>query len=405
MCEQPLPITIVQGLKICLQISQPPAGDSHGKLTGARVRGAAVTIKIVPGVYISYPFCAQKCTYCNFASGVFPRDLEARYRDALAGEIRAHRFAWTPETVYLGGGTPSNLHPDALRALLALVPGRPWAEATLEAAPGNITPEAASAWADAGINRVSLGVQSFVEKELRRTGRRHTAQMVAAEIAVLRGAGIDNVNIDLIAGLSGQTEASWRESLDWVERLAPEHVSVYMLEVDEDSRLGKEMLLGGVRYGALDTPSGDATADFYELAVERLAAMGMARYEISNFARPGFESRHNLKYWKLEPYIGFGADAHSFDGRTRHQNPESIEDYLSGAGQVPDVAHLSDERFFIGLRLSAGIRPAPEEWRRFDAPIHRFLDAGLLETDGATLRLTRRGVLLSNEVFQEFLNR
>jgi putative oxygen-independent coproporphyrinogen III oxidase len=358
----------------------------------------------VSGVYISYPFCAQKCTYCNFASGVFPRDLELRYREALAGEIRAHVWEWTPDTVYLGGGTPSNLAPDALQALLSLVPGRPWAEATIEAAPGNITPDAARAWREAGINRVSLGVQSFVEKELRRTGRTHTAQVVAGEIAVLRAAGIHNINVDLIAGLSGQTETSWRESLDWMERLAPEHVSVYMLEVDEDSRLGKEMLLGGVRYGALDTPSDDATADFYELAVERLAAMGIARYEISNFARPGFESRHNLKYWKLVPYVGFGADAHSFDGRTRHQNPESIEDYLSGADQVDDVPHLSVERFFIGLRLSAGIRPDPEEWRRFDAPIHRFLDAGLLETDGATLRLTNRGVLLSNEVFQEFLN-
>ncbi len=362
----------------------------------------------VSGVYISYPFCAQKCTYCNFASGVFPRDLEVRYREALAGEIRAHAWEWTPDTVYLGGGTPSNLAPDALRGLLDLLPGRPWAEATIEAAPGNITPDAARAWSEAGINRVSLGMQSFVEKELRRTGRTHSAQVVAGEIAVLRAAGIHNINIDLIAGLSGQTEASWRESLDWVERLAPEHVSVYMLEVDEDSRLGKEMLLGGVRYGALDTPSDDATADFYELAVERLAAMGIARYEISNFAQPGFESRHNLKYWKLERYVGFGADAHSFDGRIRHQNPESIEDYLSGLGQaashVNDVPHLSDERFFIGLRLSAGIRPDPEEWRRFDAPIHRFLDAGLLETDGATLRLTNRGVLLSNEVFQEFLN-
>jgi oxygen-independent coproporphyrinogen-3 oxidase len=177
-----------------------------------------------------------------------------------------------------------------------------------------------------------------------------------------------------------------------------------MLEVDEDSRLGKEMLLGGVRYGALDTPSDDATADFYEFAVERLAAMGIARYEISNFARPGFESLHNLKYWTLQPYIGFGADAHSFDGRTRRQNPEAIEDYLSGAGPMNDTPHLSDERFFIGLRLSAGIRPAPEEWRRFDAPIHRFLDAGLLETEDGILRLTNRGVLLSNEVFQEFLN-
>jgi oxygen-independent coproporphyrinogen-3 oxidase len=358
----------------------------------------------VSGVYISYPFCAQKCTYCNFASGVFPRDLEVRYREALAREIRAHAWAWTPDTVYLGGGTPSNLAPDALRAILACVPGRPWTEATIEAAPGNITPDTARAWVDAGINRVSLGVQSFVEKELRRTGRMHTAQTVAAEMAVLHAGGIHNINIDLIAGLSGQTAASWRESLDWVERLAPEHVSVYMLEVDEDSRLGKEMLLGGVRYGALDTPSDDATADFYEFAVERLAAMGIARYEISNFARPGFESRHNLKYWKLEQYAGFGADAHSFDGRTRHQNPESIEDYLSGGGQVDDELHLSDERFFIGLRLSAGICPDPEEWRRFDAPIHRFLDAGLLETDGAMLRLTNRGVLLSNEVFQEFLN-
>ena len=357
----------------------------------------------VPGVYVSYPFCAQKCTYCNFASGVFPRDLETRYREALAREIRAHAWEWIPETVYLGGGTPGNLPPDALRALLDPIPGRPWAEATIEAAPGNITLDAARAWASSGIDRVSLGVQSFVEKELRRTGRTHTAQVVSAEIAVLRAAGIHNINIDLIAGLSGQTEASWRQSLDWVERLAPEHVSVYMLEVDEDSRLGKEMLLGGVRYGAGDTPSGDATADFYEFAVERLAALGIARYEISNFARPGCESRHNLKYWKLEPYIGFGADAHSFDGRTRRQNPESVEDYLSGAGQVDAVPYFADERFFVGLRLSAGIRPDPEEWRRFDAPIRRFLDAGLLFTDGATLRLTNRGVLLSNEVFQEFL--
>ena len=357
----------------------------------------------MPGVYISYPFCAQKCTYCNFASGVFPRDLEVRYREALAGEIRAHTWEWTPDTVYLGGGTPSNLAPDALRALLSLIPGRPWAEATIEAAPGNLAPETARAWARAGINRVSLGVQSFVEKELRRTGRTHTAQTVAAEIAVLHAAGIHNINIDLIAGLSGQTDASWRESLDWVERLGPEHVSVYMLEVDEDSRLGKEMLLGGVRYGALDTPSDEATADFYELAVERLAALGTARYEISNFARPGFESRHNLKYWKLEPYIGFGADAHSFDGAVRSYNGESVEEYLAGAGRGTDPPHLADERLFIGLRLMEGVRPAAAEWLAFGEPIHRFLDAGLLETEGGILRLTSRGVLLSNEVFQEFL--
>jgi oxygen-independent coproporphyrinogen-3 oxidase len=291
-----------------------------------------------------------------------------------------------------------------LRTLLDLIPGRPWMEATIEAAPGHVTNEIARAWAAAGINRVSFGVQSFIEKEIRRTGRMHSAAVVAAEIAMLHATGIRNVNIDLIAGLSGQTEGSWRESLDWIERLAPEHVSVYMLEVDEDSRLGKEMLIGGVRYGALDTPSDEATADFYEMAVERLAALGITRYEISNFARPGFESRHNLKYWTLQPYVGFGADAHSFDGRFRGQNAESVEDYLSGGGRMDQTPSLPDERLFIGLRLSAGVRPDAEEWRRYDGPIHRFLDAGLLEIDGGVLRLTDRGVLLSNEVFQEFVD-
>jgi oxygen-independent coproporphyrinogen-3 oxidase len=166
--------------------------------------------------------------------------------------------------------------------------------------------------------------------------------------------------------------------------------------------LGKEMLLGGIRYGAADAPSDDQTADFYEMAVERLAAMGIARYEISNFARPGFESRHNLKYWKLEPYVGFGADAHSFDGRMRSQNPESIEDYLA-RGEQEQAEACTTERFFVGLRLSEGIRPRPEEWRRFAEPIQRFVESGLLETDGPTLRLTNRGVMLSNDVFQEFL--
>jgi oxygen-independent coproporphyrinogen-3 oxidase len=359
----------------------------------------------VPGVYVSFPFCAQKCTYCNFASGVFPSGLEAPYLDALCQEIRAHTWEWTPETVYFGGGTPSNLAPEALRTLLDTIPGRPWKEATIEAAPGGITPEKARAWAAAGINRVSLGVQSFVEKEIRRSGRKHSAQIVGDEVRVLHDAGIRNLNIDLIAGLSGQTETTWNESLNWLERLAPEHVSVYMLEVDEDSRLGKEMLLGGVRYGAGDTPGDDAIAAFYEIAVERLAAMGIARYEISNFARAGFESRHNLKYWKLEPYVGFGADAHSFDGSMRRENPESLEEYLAGhTGELPQVAHLDEERFYIGLRLMEGVRPSPEEWRRFERPIHHFLDAGLLATAGGVLRLTSRGVLLSNEVFQEFLS-
>jgi oxygen-independent coproporphyrinogen-3 oxidase len=362
----------------------------------------------VAGVYVSYPFCAQKCTYCNFASGVFPAALRERYLVALADEIRAHVWEWTPQTVYFGGGTPSTLSPEELASLLHLIPGRPWLEATIEAAPGTITAQKARRWAEAGINRVSLGVQSFVEKEIRRTGRKHTAATVEAELGILNDAGIRNCNIDLIAGLSGQTEASWRESLDWIERLRPAHVSVYMLEVDEDSRLGKEIMLGGARYGAGDTPGDDQTATFYETAVERLAAMGIARYEISNFARPGFESRHNLKYWKLEPYAGFGADAHSFDGRTRTANPESVEEYVNLPSRVRSaprqgVDALPDERFFVGLRLMAGIHPSADEWRRFERPIRRFVNAGLLETEHGILRLTSRGVLLSNEVFQEFL--
>ena len=176
-----------------------------------------------------------------------------------------------------------------------------------------------------------------------------------------------------------------------------------MLEVDEDSRLGKELLLGGVRYGASDIPGDDQIAGSYETAVERLAALGIQRYEISNFAMPGWESRHNLKYWKLEPYVGFGADAHSFNGKVRRQNPESLTGYLNDrAGQIEDLPH-EEERFYVGLRLMAGIRPAPEEWRRFEKPIRRFVEAGLLETEDGILRLTGRGVLLSNEVFQEFL--
>ena len=370
-----------------------------------------VQSKRVAGVYISYPFCAQKCTYCNFASGVFPREMERRYVAALMAEITAHGWEWRPETVYLGGGTPSNMAAEDLRAVLEAVPGRPWIEATIEAAPGGITGEQARHWAACGINRVSLGVQSFVESEIRRTGRKHTAETVAREVELLRASGIGAINIDLIAGLAGQTEATWRESLDWIERTNPEHVSVYMLEVDEDSRLGAEMLAGGARYGAAETPDDDAVAGFYETAVERLAAIGLARYEISNFARAGFASRHNLKYWKLEPYVGFGADAHSFDGRMRSCNAESVGEYLDGAGQVGDLPHLAhmghlahaDERFFVGLRLMEGVRPDAAEWRRHDAAIRKFVDAGWLETAGGVLRLSSRGVLVSNEVLAEFL--
>jgi oxygen-independent coproporphyrinogen-3 oxidase len=337
---------------------------------------------------------------------VFPRELEIQYVDALRMEIGAHEWKWTPETLYLGGGTPGNLEIETLRSLLQAVPGRPWREATIESAPGRLTVANARRWAECGINRVSLGVQSFVDSEIRRTGRKHTAAVVAEEIRLLPEAGISNFNIDLIAGLSGQNEASWRESLDWIERLQVPHVSVYMLEVDEDSRLGKELMFGGSRYGAAGAPGEDETAALYEIAVERLRSMGVMRYEISNFARPGFESAHNLKYWTLQPYVGLGADAHSFDGSERWQNPESPGDYVAAIRdhrRAPREPRFADERFFVGLRLASGIRPTEDERSRFAVPIHRFLSEGLLEDSGGALRLSDRGVLLSNEVFQEFL--
>ena len=356
------------------------------------------------GVYISWPFCPQKCTYCNFASGVFPAQLQQQYLERLCEEIGGHAWQWTPETLYLGGGTPGSMPPETLGRILALVPGRPWQEATLEAAPGLIRADAVREWVRCGIGRVSLGVQSFVDTELRLTGRRHTAEDVARDVAVLREAGIGNINIDLIAGLPGQTETGWRESLEWVARLAPPHVSVYMLEIDEDSRLGRELLSGGARFGAGAVPPDDRIADFYEMAVEFLENHGWLRYEISNFARPGFESRHNLKYWRLEPYAGFGVDAHSFDGAWRTANTDDVRTYAAH-GPMPSRtrADLPGERYLAGLRLMAGVEFRPEDEARFGDAVRHFLALGLLERSGGRIRLTRRGVMLPNEVFEAFL--
>jgi oxygen-independent coproporphyrinogen-3 oxidase len=337
---------------------------------------------------------------------VYTSDAKSRYERTLLREIRAHEWEWLPETLYFGGGTPSLMPISFLTEMTDLIPKDRLGETTWECAPGTITEDAARAWHALGINRVSLGVQSFVTAELRRTGRRHTADVVERDVHILRNAGVSNINIDLIAGLPGQTTESWNDSLQWIERLRPPHVSVYVFEADEDSRLGSELLLGGSRYGANTVPSEDLTAEFYERAVGYLARIGIYRYEISNFAVPGWESRHNLKYWQGEPYVGFGLDAHSFDGHRRWGNPESLLEYLEGRFRPsePTISDLAEEHFFVGLRLSAGIEPTPEEWSRFKVPINRWLDAGMLERVGPRLRLTDRGVLVSNEILQEFVN-
>jgi oxygen-independent coproporphyrinogen III oxidase len=364
----------------------------------------------VSGVYISYPFCNQKCSFCNFASGVSSLETIGRYHHALSKEIRTYRWDCLPETAYFGGGTPSLMPLDLLQDVMDAIPGDRLTEVTLECAPGTIKAHSIERWNQCGINRVSLGVQSFVTTELRQTGRRHDPRTVQADMHLLRQHGIDNINIDLIAGLPGQNTESWEHSLDWIERLDPPHVSVYIFEIDEDSRLGKEVLHGGSRYGASQVPDDDLTADLYERAVDRLATCGLERYEISNFARAGRQSRHNLKYWLSESYIGFGLDAHSFDGRYRWSNPDTLEAYLTKQeSEIPPAHDLIEidrleEHFFVGLRLMRGIEPTPEEWSRFAQPIEKYLGNGMLERHGDRLRLSARAVLVSNEIFEDFVH-
>ncbi len=252
-------------------------------------------------------------------------------------------------------------------------------------------------------------MQSFIRAELARTGRKHDAAMVERDIDLLRNEGVTNINIDLIAGLPGQTTESWQQSLDATISLNAPHVSVYMLEVDDDSRLGSEILLGGKRYGALDVPNDDQIATFYETAVDHLATHGIHRYEISNFARAGFESAHNLKYWHRDPYFGFGSDAHSFDGATRWQNVETATEYVEKSQRAEstrcEITHPdpTEEKFFVGLRLTEGVEPSASDWLRYGAAFERHLSSGMLERADGRLRLTARGIMVSNEIFQEFL--
>jgi oxygen-independent coproporphyrinogen III oxidase len=364
----------------------------------------------MPGVYISYPFCEQKCSFCNFASGVSRLETRVLYDRSLLKELKSHEWDWLPETLYFGGGTPSLMPFERMAALMNEIPRLKLGEITLECAPGTVNREAVTEWKRCRINRVSLGVQSFVERELRHTGRRHTAETIKTDVETLREAGIHNINIDLIAGLPEQTSESWERSLDWIQRLEPPHVSVYIFEIDEDSRLGKELLLGGMRYGANHVPTEQLTAELYERAVERLAALGLNRYEISNFAMAGCESQHNLKYWRLEPYVGFGLDAHSFNGKQRWSNPGTLPAYFVQQNHPePKRCELtttdaSEEHFFVGLRLMQGITPTAEEWSRFAEPIQKWRQTGMLERNGSRLRLADKAVLFSNEILQDFIH-
>ena len=409
------------------------------------------------GIYVSIPYCRSKCTYCNFASGVYPAADHERYIARLIDDA-AGAAGWAAQmgadlprrvdTVYLGGGTPSLLAPDLLAKLFAAL--RAYfevdadAEITVECAPGQLADAMPEALAAAGVNRVSLGVQSFVDSEAHASGRLHDCATVANDLRRLRAAGITNLNVDLIAGLAGQTHASWKVSLEAVTESDVPHASVYMLEVDEDSRLGREVLKGGSGYRALEVPGDEAIAEMYERAIQRLDRAGLRQYEISNFARPGMESRHNLRYWLRRPYLGLGLDAssmlraapvvtgHDFS-RAESLVPQSIgasapacgfvlratstddlEQYLAGSS-IAETAWLSPERqheeaWFLGLRMNAGVDVAAVRLEFGEelvepamATVERLAQDRLLTFDGQRVRLTGRGRLLSNEVFQEFL--
>jgi oxygen-independent coproporphyrinogen-3 oxidase len=396
------------------------------------------------GLYISIPFCRSKCTYCNFASGVYPASEHAHYIERLLEDLkRADTWAAemgvelprTVDTVYLGGGTPSLLEPELIAQLFAAIRAEfeieNTTEITVECAPGQLPDETIGALVCAGVNRVSLGVQSFVDREAQVSGRLHNRQMVLDDLRRLRAAGIANLNIDLIAGLAGQTFASWNESLSVLIETGVPHASVYMLEVDEDSRLGREMLAGGARYHAGLVPSDDAMAQMYTWAIERLAQAGLGQYEISNFCRPGFASRHNLRYWQRRPYLGLGLDASSAlyaaapelpdrghaipSDVSRSTTASELTDYLAGPQPLETTllspARQHEEAWFLGLRLNCGVDLAAIE-REFGSKavtrarsvVDGLVQAGLLDLTGDTVRLTPRGQLLANNVFQEFLD-
>ena len=388
------------------------------------------------GVYVSVPFCRAKCSFCNFASGVNTDAEIASYVTTLCAEVTAARetarrvggeMPSVVDTIYFGGGTPSLLSATQLQQIFGVLRDTfdvsAAAEITLEAAPGQITPQVLEAALQLGVNRVSLGVQSFVDAESAAVGRTHTGASCAAEIARLRGAGVREVAADLIAGLPHQSHASWQVSLEAAVATAATHWSVYMLEVDEDSRLGREVLQGGLRLHAPAVPSADASADMYESAREFFELNGFAQYEISNFARAGSASRHNRKYWERKPYMGFGLDAHSMLragecseslDAVRFANTSQLADYGEASwGREVTLVNADgafEEALFLGLRLNAGVDVArlredfgASRVSTAGETVRELVQAGLMRDNGNRWSLNARGRMVSNEVFERLL--
>jgi oxygen-independent coproporphyrinogen-3 oxidase len=351
---------------------------------------------------------------------LYQSELAERYVRALVAEIRSSRHTGeNVDTIYFGGGTPSLLTPEQLELILSTLHDHftidAKSEVTLEINPGSVTHEKLCAFRSLGINRASFGAQTFDDAELAKLGRSHTSADTLKTFSALRNAGFDNVSFDLIAGLPGQTLDGWQRNITQALELDPEHLSFYLLEVHSGTPLAEH-----IRRGIQPEPDDDLAGVMYQWMLEQAANAGYEHYEISNLCRPGFHSRHNVKYWTADPYYGFGCSAHSYDGATRRwSNQREVLKYVDvverGESPVVDEQRLSEtdvraEAVFLGMRMMQGV-----DLRRYRESfgvdlrdehrddLERFCKAGLLELDGDLIRLTRTGALLSNEVFAAFV--
>jgi oxygen-independent coproporphyrinogen III oxidase len=361
------------------------------------------------GVYVHIPFCEQRCYYCAFTVAVSPENTYEPYVRRLIREIEVSGFKDPPETIFFGGGTPSIIDAELLERVLRALPAGA-REITVEANPGTLSDPKLEGYRSIGVNRVSLGVQSFCDEDLHNAGRLHSAADVLKDFESLRAHGFRNISVDLIAGLPNQRREVWEENLGWVGRLRPEHVSIYMLDKEERSAWGKQNT---------EFQDDDIYAAFYNEAAEILDKCGYVHYEISNWALPGFECSHNLKYWTGAPYRGFGVSAHSFSRNRRFWNTASIKEYAdlvdSGVVPVSGEEELTteirlEEAFLLGLRQVGGFDiwcVAGELGFRYSSQwldhVGELEDAGWVQFDGKILKLTPAGWMLATGVTEELL--
>jgi len=371
------------------------------------------------GLYIHIPFCRRKCPYCDFYSVTLEKELKDRYMVAIYKEIKflSQKFMphWQADSLYFGGGTPSLLHPGEVEKMINfcqrhfnLTEG---AEITLEANPDTVNWTKLKGYRSAGVNRLSLGIQSFNNEELKLLGRLHSCQKALRAYEQTCKAGFENINLDLMIGLPHQKLEQWQSSLKQAAQLKPQHFSTYILQIKDESYWGKEPP------SAL--PSEELIEEMYYWGIDFLTGEGYRHYEISNFALPDFLSYHNLKYWSGGAYLGLGAAAHSCDGKFRYNNPSDVYQYIQlierfGSAWENKIAlspkMMLEEALFLGLRKTEGLELKPFQQKygidilnRFSQEISRLCDAGLIEISNGFVKLSRKGLLLSNEVFQAFL--